>query len=71
MTDWARKFFAQKPEPTAMENIRTSAKKRHSAGVALLAMGITFAVIFGISAIACFGTAGPPSSRPAGRRWGM
>lgn len=58
MTDWARNFFAKKPKPTAIENIRTSAKKRHSAGVAMLATGITFAVIFGITAIACFGTAG-------------
>ena len=58
MTDWARNFFAKKPKPTAIENIRTSAKKRHGAGVAMLATGITFAVIFGITAIACFGTAG-------------
>ena len=58
MADWARNFFAKKPEPTAIENIRTSAKKRHSAGVAMLATGITFAVIFDITAIACFGTAG-------------
>ena len=58
MADWARNFFEKKPEPTAIENIRTSAKKRHSAGVAMLATGITFAVIFGITAIACFGTAG-------------
>ena len=58
MADWARNFFAKKPEPTAIENIRTSAKKRHSAGVAMLATGITFAVLFGITAIACFGTAG-------------
>ena len=58
MTDWARNFFAKKPEPTAIENIRTSAKKRHSAGVAMLATGISFAVLFGISAIACCGTAG-------------
>ena len=58
MTDWARNFFAKKPKPTAIENIRTSAKKRHSAGVAMLATGITFAVLFGITAIACFGTAG-------------
>ena len=58
MADWARNFFAKKPEPTAIENIRTSAKKRHSAGVAMLATGITVAVIFGITAIACFGTAG-------------
>ena len=58
MPGWARNFFAKKPKPTAIENIRTSAKKRHSAGVAMLATGITFAVIFGITAIACFGTAG-------------
>lgn len=58
MTDWARNFFAKKPKPTAIENIRTSAKKRHGAGVAMLATGITFAVLFGITAIACFGTAG-------------
>lgn len=58
MADWARSFFAKKPEPTAIENIRTSAKKCHGAGVAMLATGITFAVIFGITAIACFGTAG-------------
>ena len=58
MADWARNFFAKKPEPTAIENIRTSAKKCHGAGVAMLATGITFAVIFGITAIACFGTAG-------------
>ena len=54
---WARQFFARKPEPTPVENIRASAKKRHNAGVALLAVGITFAVIFGISAISCFGAA--------------
>ena len=58
MSDWARNFFAKKPEPTVIENIRNSAKKRHGAGVAMLATGITFAVIFGITAIACFGTAG-------------
>lgn len=68
MTDWARNFFAKKPEPTAIENIRTSAKKRHSAGVAMLATGITFAVIFGITAIACFGTAGGVHVRRRDRR---
>lgn len=62
MADWARNFFAKKPEPTAIENIRTSAKKCHGAGVAMLATGITFAVIFGITAIACFGTAGAIAS---------
>ena len=36
-----------------MENIRISAKKRHSAGCTLLAVGITFAVIFGLGGIGC------------------
>lgn len=58
MPDWARSFFAKKSEPTAIDEMRTSAKKRRNAGVAMLATGITFAVIFGITALACFGTAG-------------
>ena len=58
MPGWARSFFAKKPVPTPIDELRTSAKKRHNAGVAMLATGITFAVLFGITAIACFGTAG-------------
>ena len=54
---WAKSFFAKKPEPTVIETLRASSKKRHHAGVALLAVGITFAVIFGISAVSCFGAA--------------
>ena len=38
---WARQFFARKPEPTPVENIRASAKKRHNAGEALLAPAVT------------------------------
>ena len=57
MPGWARSFFAKKPVPTPIDNLRTSAKKRHNAGVAMLATGITFAVLFGITAIACFGSA--------------
>ena len=49
MTDWARNFFAKKPEPTAIENLRTSAKKRHGAGVAMLATGIAFQLLADIS----------------------
>ena len=56
MPGWFRQIFA-KPEPTPVESIRISAKKRYSAGRTLLAVGITFAVIFGISAISCFGAA--------------
>ena len=52
MPGWFRQIFA-KPEPTPVENIRISAKKRYSAGRTLLAVGITFAVIFGLGGIGC------------------
>ena len=52
MPGWFRKIFA-KPEPTPVENIRISAKKRYSNGCTLLAVGITFAVIFGLGGIGC------------------
>ena len=56
MPDWFRQIFA-KPEPTPVENIRISAKKRDSAGCTLLAVGITFAATFGIAGISCLGVA--------------
>ena len=52
MPGWLRQIFA-KPEPTPVESIRISAKKRHSAGCTLLAVGITFAVIFGLGTLGC------------------
>ena len=52
MPDWFRQIFA-KPEPTPVESIRISAKKRHSAGCTLLVVGITFAVIFGLGTLGC------------------
>ena len=52
MPDWFRQIFA-KPEPTPVESIRISAKKRYSAGRTLLAVGITFAVIFGLGTLGC------------------
>ena len=52
MPGWFQQIFA-KPEPTPVESIRISAKKRHSAGCTLLAVGITFAVIFGLGGIGC------------------
>ena len=52
MPDWFRQIFA-KPEPTPVESIRISAKKRHSAGCTLLAVGVTFAVIFGLGTLGC------------------
>ena len=56
MPGWFRQIFA-KPEPTPVESIRISAKKRYSAGCTLLAVGITFAVTFGIAGISCLGVA--------------
>ena len=52
MPGWFRQIFA-KQEPTPVESIRISAKKRYSAGCTLLAVGITFAVIFGLGGIGC------------------
>ena len=52
MPGWFRQIFA-KPEPTPVESIRISAKKRYSAGYTLLAVGITFAVIFGLGTLGC------------------
>ncbi len=56
MPGWFRQIFA-KPEPTPVESIRISAKKRYSAGCTLLAVGITFAATFGIAGISCLGVA--------------
>ena len=56
MPGWFRQIFA-KPEPTPVESIRISAKKRYSAGCTLLAVGITFAVSFGIAGISCLAVA--------------
>ena len=52
MPGWFRQIFA-KPEPTPVESIRISAQKRHSAGCTLLAVSITFAVIFGLGTLGC------------------
>ena len=52
MPGWLRQIFA-KPQPTPVESIRISAKKRYSAGCTLLAVGITFAVIFGLGTLGC------------------
>ena len=52
MPGWFRQIFA-KPEPTPVESIRISAKKRYNAGCTLLAVGITFAVIFGLGTLGC------------------
>lgn len=56
MSRWAKQLFGKR-EKTPVELIRTSAKKRHDAGCALLVVGITFAVIFGIGGISCLAVA--------------
>ena len=53
MPQWARNFFASRPELTPVEKLRKCAKERYSAGVALLAVGIIFAVLFGLGAVGC------------------
>ena len=57
VSGWFRQMFG-KAETTPADEIRASAKKRYSAGCALLAVGITFTVIFGITAVSCLGAAG-------------
>ena len=51
MPQWARNFFASRPELTPVEKLRKCAKERYSSGVALLAVGITFAVLFGLGTL--------------------
>ena len=51
MPQWARNFFASRPELTPVEKLRKCAKERYNSGVALLAVGITFAVLFGLGAV--------------------
>ena len=53
MPGWFQQIFGGKTETTPVDDIRTSAKKRYSAGCTLLAVGITFAVIFGLGTLGC------------------
>ena len=53
MPQWARQIFGMKGEQTPAEALRADGKKRYNAGVALLAVGITFMVIFGLGAVGC------------------
>ena len=53
MPQWARNFFASRPELTPVEKLRKCAKERYNSGVALLAVGITFAVLFGLGTLGC------------------
>ena len=53
MPQWARNFFASRPELTPVEKLRKCAKERYSSGVALLVVGIIFAVLFGLGTLGC------------------
>ena len=54
---WFKQMFG-KAETTPVDEIRASAKKRYSAGCALLAVGITFTVICGVTGVSCLAAAG-------------
>ena len=54
MPQWARQIFGLKSEQTPVDTLRADGKKRWNGGVALLAVGITFAVIFGLGGVGSF-----------------
>ena len=56
MPQWARQIFGM-AETTPVDDLRTSARKCRGNGIALLAVGITFAVSFGIAGISCLAAA--------------
>ncbi len=53
MPRWAKQILGLDRDTTPVGEIRESAKKRCDAGCVLLAVGITFAVIFGVSGLSC------------------
>ena len=50
---WARQIFGLKGEQTPVDLLRADGKKRQNGGAALLAVGITFMVIFGLGTLGC------------------
>ena len=57
VSSWFQQVFG-KAETTPVDDLRTSARKCRGNGIALLAVGITFAVSFGIAAISCLAVVG-------------
>ena len=53
MPQWARQIFGLKGEQTPVDLLRADGKKRRDGGAALLAVGITFMVIFGLGTLGC------------------
>ena len=65
----AKHIFGLKNEQTPVELLRADGKKRSDAGVALLVVGITFTVIFGLGTLGCLiglGTISPVSATEGG-----
>ena len=56
VSGWFQQVFG-KPETTPVDDLRTSARKCRGNGIVLLAVGITFAVSFGIAGISCLAVA--------------
>ncbi len=53
MPQWARQIFGMKGERTPVDLLRADGKKRQDGGAALLAVGITFTVLFGLGTLGC------------------
>ena len=53
MPQWARQIFGLKGEQTPVDALRADGKKRRDGGVALLVVGITFMVLFGMGLVGC------------------
>ena len=62
----AKHIFGLKNEQTPVELLRADGKKRSDAGVALLVVGITFTVIFGLGTLGCLIGLGTISSAALG-----
>ena len=58
MPEWLRRMLGIRTETTPVDAMRAKAKERRGGGIALLSVGITFAVGFGIAAISCLAVAG-------------
>ena len=53
MPGWFQQIFGLKGEQTPVDLLRADGKKRQNGGAALLAVGITFMVIFGLGTLGC------------------
>ncbi len=53
MPQWARQIFGLKGQQTPVDLLRADGKKRRDGGAALLVVGITFTVIFGVGTLGC------------------